>query len=131
MHYLTLSELLSLYMQVMAQSGGSIGIRDWGLLNSALAQPRMRVGGKHLYPSVVEKAAALGFSLIMNHPMVDGNKRLGHAAMELFLMLNGHEIRASANEQERIILALAAGELGREAASKDEPEPVVDETITC
>ena len=115
MRYLSLNELLSLYLRVMAQSGGSIGIRDWGLLNSALAQPRMQVKGKHLYPSVVEKAAALGFSIIMNHPMVDGNKRLGHAAMELFLMLNGYEISASIDEQERIILALAAGELGREA----------------
>lgn len=109
MRYLSLGEVLALYERIRESTGGSIGIRDWGLLRSALAQPRMAVEGKDLYPSVVEKAAALGFSLVMNHPMVDGNKRLGHAAMDLFLMLNGLEIEAPVDEQERVMLALAAG----------------------
>jgi death-on-curing protein len=64
---------------------------------------------------IVEKAAALGFSLISNHPFVDGNKRAGHAAMEVFLVLNGYEIDASVDEQEQIILQLAAGKLERKA----------------
>lgn len=97
----------------MKMTGGSAGVRDWGSLCSVVAQSRMSVQGEDLYPSVVQKAAALGFSLVMNHPMVDGNKRLGHAAMELFLMLNGREIKASADEQERIILQLVAGDLER------------------
>ncbi len=88
MRYLSLSEILSLYRRIMRDSGGTVGVRDWGLLNAALIQPRMRIAGEELYPGVVEKAAALGFALIMNHPMVDGNKRLGHAAMELFLALD-------------------------------------------
>lgn len=75
----------------------------------------MTFGGEDLYPSLLEKAAALGFSIIMNHPFVDGNKRIGHAAMETFLVLNGLEINASVDEQERMVLMLAAGELGREA----------------
>ena len=63
----------------------------------------------------MEKAAALGFSMVMNHAFVDGNKRIGHAVMETFMVLNGHELEASQEEQERIILDLAAGHLGREA----------------
>jgi death-on-curing protein len=97
----------------MEQSGGSVGVRDLGALESALAQPRMTFGGE-LYPTIAEKAAALGFSLIMNHPFVDGNKRAGHAAMETFLVLNGYEIEAAVDEQERIILQVASGELGRD-----------------
>jgi death-on-curing protein len=98
----------------MEQSGGSVGIHDLGALESALAQPRVTFGGEELYPAVIEKASALGFSIIKNHPFVDGNKRTGHAAMETFLVLNGYEIEATVDEQERIILQVAAGELGRD-----------------
>jgi death on curing protein len=66
------------------------------------------------YPDILTKAAALCFFLVMNHPFVDGNKRVGHAAMETFLILNGFEIEASIDEQEKIILDLAAGKIGRE-----------------
>jgi death on curing protein len=75
----------------------------------------MTFGGEDLYPSLLEKAAALGFSIIINHPFVDGNKRTGHAAMETFLILNGMEINASVDEQERVVLAISSGELEREA----------------
>ncbi|MGK7888375.1 MAG: type II toxin-antitoxin system death-on-curing family toxin [Leptolyngbyaceae cyanobacterium] len=74
----------------------------------------MTFDGEELYPSLPEKAAALGFSIIMNHPFVDGNKRAGHAAMETFLVLNGMEISASVDEQEHVMLAIASGELERE-----------------
>ncbi len=115
MRYLTLGEVLELYHRIIRQSGGSQGIRDLGALESALAQPRMTFGNQELYPTVVEKASALGFSLIKNHPFVDGNKRTGHAAMETFLVLNGFEIDASVDEQEQIILQVASGELERDA----------------
>ena len=114
MHYLTLNEVLETHRRVAHQSGGTIGIHDLGALESAIAQPRMTFGGAELYPTIVEKAAALGFSLIQNHPFVDGNKRTAHAAMETFLVLNGWEIHASVDEQERIILQVASGEIGRE-----------------
>lgn len=114
MRYLTLNEVLELYRRIMEQSGGSVGIHDLGALESALAQPRVTFGGEELYLTVVEKASALGFSIIKNHPFVDGNKRTGHAAMETFLVLNGYEIEATVDEQERIILQVAAGELGRD-----------------
>jgi death-on-curing protein len=114
MRYLNLPEILFLYRRLMEDAGGLIGIRDWNLPQSAVAQPRMSFEGEDLYPSVRRKAAALGFSLVMNHPMVDGNKRLAHASMELFLMLNGYEIDASVEEQESVMLALASGDLSRE-----------------
>lgn len=115
MRYLTLSEALELHRRVIGESGGALGVLDIGALESALAQPRMTFGGKDLYPSIVEKATALGYSLIQNHPFLDGNKRTGHAATEVFLFLNGFEIQSSVDEQEKIILQVASGEMDREA----------------
>jgi death-on-curing protein len=111
MRYLTLNEVLTLYRGVMEDTGGLAGIRDLNMLESALAQPHQAFGDVEFYPSLVEKAAALGFSLIQNHPFVDGNKRLGHAAIELFLILNGWEIEATADEQEQVILNVAASRM--------------------
>ena len=113
MRYLSIREVLSLYEQIMATSGGTVGIRDLNGLESAVAQPKMTYGGEELYPSLTEKAAALAFSLIMNHPFTDGNKRIGHAAMETFLVLNGAEINASEQDQEQIVLGVAASEISR------------------
>jgi len=87
---------------------------DLGALESALAQPRTTFGGVELYPTIIEKASALGFSLIKNHPFVDGNKRTGHAAMETYLILNGFEIDASVDEQQKVILQVASGKFERE-----------------
>src|SRR5687768_14026536 len=109
MRYLSLNELLELHRRVMEQSGGLAGIHSLDAVEAALAQPQMTFGGEELYPTIVEKASALGFSLIQNHPFIDGNKRTGHAAMETFLVLNGFEIDASVDEQERIILQVASG----------------------
>jgi len=115
MRYLTFVEVLDLHRRIMEQSSGALGIGDLGLLKSAIAQPLMTFGSEDLYPTVIDKAAALGFSIIMNHPFIDGNKRTGHAAMETFLILNGFEISASVDEQEQVILAVASGALEREA----------------
>lgn len=115
MRYLTVGEVLEIYSRMMDQSGGSVGILDLGALESAVAQPRMTFNGEELYPTMVEKASALGFSLIQNHPFVDGNKRAGHAAMEAFLMLNSYEISASVDEQVEIILGVASGKVDRQA----------------
>ena len=114
MRFLTLIEVLELHRRVIQQSGGASGIRGLGLLESAIAQPKMMFGEEQLYPSLLEKAAELGFSMIMNHPFVDGNKRTGHATMKKFLFLNGMEINTSVDEQERVILAVISSELRRE-----------------
>ena len=114
MRHLSLAEVIELHRKVIEQAGGLPGLRDLGALESAVAQPRMTFGGTDLYPSLVEKSAALCLSLVTNHPFVDGNKRVGHAAMETLLVLNGFEIDASTDEQEQLLLALADGQLSRE-----------------
>ncbi len=112
--YLSLAEVLKLHGLIIAKSGGSDGLRDLGMLESALGQPRQTFGGEDLYPSLTSKAAALGFSLIMNHPFIDGNKRVGHAATETVLMLNGFELAAEIDDAEAEILAVAAGQRTRD-----------------
>jgi death on curing protein len=113
MRYLTLGEVVDLHRRLLEATGGAAGIRDLGALDSAVASPKATFGGTDLYPTLVEKAVALCFSLVRNHPFVDGNKRVGHAAMETFLVLHGSEIDAPLDEQERVMLALAAGAIDR------------------
>ena len=118
MRYLTLGEVVELHWQLLQQSGGGSGIRDLGLLESALAQPAASFGGADLHSTPVEKAAALGFSLVANHPFIDGNKRIGHAAMEVLLLLNGYELRSSVDKQERLMLDVASGVIDRDGLAR-------------
>ena len=113
MRYLSFEEILSLHSLLIIQSGGASGLRDRGALESAVAQPEASFGGEDLYPSLAEKAAALGHSLIQNHPFVDDNKRIGHGAMEVFLLLNGYELEALVDEQEQVIISVASGRISR------------------
>jgi len=110
---LSLAEVLLLHRLVMEQSRQQALLRDLGALESAVAQPRQTFGGEDLYPGLAGKAATLGFSLIQNHPFVDGNKRVGHAAMVAFLRLNGRRIEATVDEGGQAILQVAAGTLDR------------------
>lgn len=109
MRYLTVAEIVYVHEAVIAASGGSSGILRPDGLDSAAAQPRMTFGVVDLYPTLAEKAAALGFSLIQNHSFVDGNKRIAHAAIEVFLLLNGSELKADVDDSEQMILAIASG----------------------
>lgn len=118
MRWLSLAEVLELHRQLIEQSGGSPGIRDLGLLEASLAQPWQTFGGIDLYPEFLQKVACLGFSLIQNHPFVDGNKRIGHAAMEVLMLLNGMELMASVDESEAVVLKIATGALGRESLAR-------------
>jgi len=112
--HLTVAEVVAIHSRLIEQSGGSPGLRDPGALDSAVNQPHASFGGEPLYPSLTEQAAALAFSLVNNHPFVDGNKRIGHAAMEVFLVLNGFEVDCHVDAQERVFLDLAAGDFSRE-----------------
>jgi death-on-curing protein len=114
MRYLTLSEVLELHRRVIELTGGADGVRDLAGVQSAVVQPQMTFDGDELYPSLIDKAAALCFSLVMNHPFVDGNKRIGHAAMETFLILNGHELNADVDDAESLFLKLAGGDVERD-----------------
>ena len=113
MRYLTTAEVLGLHQRIMGQPGTSL-VRSLDGLESSVAQPRMTFDGQDLYPTLIDKASALGFSLIMNHPFIDGNKRVGHAGLETFLVLNGCEIQASVDEQEKLFLSVAAGQCNRD-----------------
>ena len=115
MKLLKVAEVLEIHRAVVEQAGGIASVRDLRALESAVAQPRASFDGNDLYPSIEEKAAALGFSLIRNHPFTDGNKRVGHAAIEVTLWMNGIALCGSVEEAERVILGVAAG-----TASRDE-----------
>jgi len=114
MKRLAIFQILELHRRLIKESEGISGVRDFGALVSALARPEMTFEGKDLYPTLVDKASALAHSICMNHPFVDGNKRVAHAAMEIFLVLNGFELNASVDEQERLFLELASGNVSRE-----------------
>ena len=110
MRILNKQQILTLHEMLIEQSGGSPEIRDEGLLESALNAPFQSFGDTELYPSLLEKAARLGFGLIKNHPFVDGNKRIGTHAMLSFLNINNAELDYSDKELTSLILGIAAGE---------------------
>ncbi len=115
MRFLALPDVMFLHKRLLEETGGGAGLRDIAGLESALAQPQMTFGGEELYPDITEKASALMFSLLLNHPFVDGNKRVGYAAAELFLWLNGYELQVNIDTAEEVVLSLAAGNVEREA----------------
>ena len=100
-------QILRLHEQLVAATGGSDGLRDEGMLDSALNVPFQTFGGEDVYPSLQQKAARLCFGLIKNHPFVDGNKRIGAHAMLVFFALNGIELQYTQTELSDIILQLA------------------------
>ena len=111
---LTKQQVILLHRDVIAQSGGSPEIRDEGLLESALNAPFQTFAGIELYPTIIDKVAQLGYSLIKNHAFVDGNKRIGTHVMLVFLMLNGIDVDYEDEELTRLILGVAAGEISSE-----------------
>jgi death-on-curing protein len=113
LRFLSAEDVIYIHARLIAQSGGSHGLRDRGALESSVAQPLQSFGGNELYPEVIDKAAALGFFLAANHPFVDGNKRVAHAALLVTLRLNGYRMVATVDEQEQIMLRLASGAISR------------------
>jgi death-on-curing protein len=109
--YLALEEVLLLHARLIQRTGGSGGVRDLGLLDSALARPQATFGGEDLYPGLWRKAAALMHSLIKNHPFVDGNKRTALTTAGLFLELNGYAMTASNEEALDFTRQAAVGEI--------------------
>lgn len=106
MKYLGYSQTLLIYKRVIEETGGSYGIRDEGLLRSALARPQASFGGQDLYPTLFEKAAALLESLARNHPFVDGNKRVAWECFDLALEINGYRLETSHEQNYRLIMAV-------------------------
>ena len=110
MKTLSKRQILMLHQQLVEQTGGSDGIRDDGLLDSALSAPFQSFDNTDVYPSLQQKAARLCFGLVKNHPFVDGNKRIGAHAMLVFLAVNGAELTYTQTELSDIILQVAASE---------------------
>lgn len=114
MRRLSKRQILLLHDQLLSQSGGSPGLRDDGLLESALNAPFQSFGDTDAYPSLPQKAARLCYGLVKNHPFLDGNKRIGAHAMLVFLAINGTELIYTQEELSSVILAVASGEKGYE-----------------
>ena len=104
-------KVLLLHKLIAQETGGSVGVRDEGLLESALEGAFATFDGQELYPTKEEKGARLGFTLISNHAFVDGNKRIGMYVMLTFLEVNGIHMEASNEEVAQIGLAVAAGQM--------------------
>ena len=111
MKKLSKKQILMLHTQLIQQTGGSEGVRDYNLLDSALETPFQSFGGDELYPTTQAKAARLGYGLIKNHCMIDGNKRIGTHSMLVFLALNGIELKYMQKELYETILDVAAGKI--------------------
>lgn len=107
MNYLTPEQILFLHARLVAETGGSHGVRDLNMLLSAVSRPQASFDDQDLYPDVFHKATALLDSLINNHPFVDGNKRTGIASAALFLHVNGYHLDVSNTELEKFTLDVA------------------------
>ncbi len=116
--YITLDEVLAIHDDMVERYGGSFGIRDLGLIQSAIARPQATFGGQDLYPTMIDKAAALFHSLIFNHAFADGNKRTSLTSTARFLHLNGYELKADQEELIDFPLKVENKHLGIEEIAK-------------
>lgn len=110
MKYLTHDQVVRLHQALIEASGGSLGIRDEGMLDSALKTPLQTFDSRELFPSILDKATRLALGLIKNHPFIDGNKRIGTHAMLIFLALNGIMLSYKDEELIDIILKVASNQ---------------------
>lgn len=112
-HFIPENLVLTIHADLLQRYGGRPGLRDRGLLESALARPKMTAAGKFVHKTLFDKAAAYGYHVCRNHPFTDGNKRVAFVLMDIFLQKNGWEIIAREEEAYSIMIALASGKLGK------------------
>jgi death-on-curing protein len=113
--FLSVKSVLLVHRRVVEEFGGDPGLRDRGLLESAVSMPQSSFAGEYLHAGMAEMAAAYHYHLCANHPFVDGNKRVAVAAAEVFLLVNGIELAASDKELEELTLGVAGGDMSKEA----------------
>ena len=111
---ISIEQALKIHTVAILKFGGANGIRDMGGLQSALARPFQTFGGEDLYPTVFKKAAAIGESLIMNHPFLDGNKRTGYLLMEALLRSEGYKISSSDDDLYNFVINISTGSISFE-----------------
>lgn len=111
--FLTLDEVVAIHCDQIERYGGSLGVRDWGLLRSAVGMPAATFGGQYLHTDLSEMAAAYLFHFVQNGPFIDGNKRVGAVAADVFLTLNDLNLRANEDEFAELVLATARGEASK------------------
>lgn len=116
--FLRLDEIVAIHRDQIARSGGSEGVRDWGLLQSAVAMPAAGFGGKFLHSDLCEMAAAYLFHIVQNHPFLDGNKRVGAVAAYVFLALNNVRMTADSDAYAELVLSVARGETAKSAVAE-------------
>ena len=112
--FLTLDEVIEIHRDMIERYGGSTGIRDLGLLESAVAMPQAGMGDQYFHSSLFEMAAAYLFHIVQNHPFVDGNKRVGAMTAFVFLKLNSFTLKVSESEFERVVRQVAEGQMKKE-----------------
>lgn len=112
-HFIPDEIVLAIHTDLIQRYGGKAGVRDQNLLESALAQPKITLGGKYAHKTLFDKAAAYGFHVCKNHPFVDGNKRVAFVLMDIFLLKNGWEIVADEKEAYTMMMSLALGKLSK------------------
>ncbi len=111
--FLEVEDVLEVHRRVIEEFGGGLGLRDRGLLESAVAMPRSTFGGQDLHADLAEKAAAYFFHLCANHPFMDGNKQVAVAAAELFLLINHLELVAEDEAVEDLTMGTASGRISK------------------
>jgi death on curing protein len=116
--FLTLDEVIAIHRDQIERYGGSLGVRDWGLLKSAIAMPAATFGGQYLHSDLCEMAAAYLFHIVQNHPFIDGNKRVGAVAADVFLTLNDLRLIFGQDEFADFVLSVACGETSKSAAAE-------------
>jgi death-on-curing protein len=115
--FLTISQVLNIHQRQIQRFGGTSGVRDEGLLDSALAQSQATFGGELLHPTIHEQAAAFLYHLAMNHPFIDGNKRTAFAVMLTFLSLNGYTLNLSQEQAYNLVIQVVQKEISKEELS--------------
>jgi death-on-curing protein len=116
--FLNLEEVVDIHRDQIERYGGTLGVRDWGLLQSAVAMPSATFGGRFLHSDLLEMAAAYLFHIVQNHPFIDGNKRVGAVAADVFLALNDVELKASEDDYAELVLSVARGEASKSAVAE-------------
>lgn len=118
MTFHTLDEILAIHRDQIERYGGTLGVRDWGLLKSAIAMPGAAFGGQYLHTDLYEMAAAYLFHIVQNHPFIDGNKRVGAVAADAFLTLNDKRLTADQDAYADLVLSIARGETSKSTAAE-------------